>query len=426
MPFNPLLICLLCLSLSTFGQKNFTAAYIVKNNGDSLNGTIDYRNWKKNPETIKFIGSSGQEEEFDPASVSGFYITAQKEKYISAEVSIDKTTDQYNTAYATQVAKDSFILKRVFLLQLIKSASLSLYQYNDGDRNNFYYTEGDGKPVGLIYHFIFLQSGQYLETVDTYKQQLQLLFSSCPKIASKTKNTIYASEPIKNLMTAYLACTNPSAVAEIKKEDHVAIKFGIVGGVMYNTFKFVGHTERNPNDYSTLGLDNYKSNMSPVIGVSMDVGFKRDLNRLHLVNELIYKQYVTSDTGFTHTVLYDLTNTVSFSFSYLQLNTMLRYYFSPGSSVKPFINAGIGNAVMIAERKNSNDVKLTNGNSHSSTAIKDVRKYELTPQFGAGVSIKNLVIEGRFAFSNGFAPFTTFKSKIKSYQVTFTYLLLHK
>jgi len=225
-------LCLLFFSFTAFSQKNFTAAIIVKNNGDTVAGKIDYRNWKKNPDNINFIDNSSRAEVLDPLSISSFYIINENERYVSYDVSIDKGSDEYSKAFSKRMTADTFLVKKVFLLQLIKDPSLSLFQYNDGVRNNFYYIQQEGNPVGLIYHFLFVEDGEQVRTIDSYQQQLEILFSSCPNVAKKTGHTSYTTEALKRITGEYLACSNPSHIAEIKKKDPVPIKFGVVGGAV--------------------------------------------------------------------------------------------------------------------------------------------------------------------------------------------------
>jgi len=37
-----------------FSQENFTTGYVIKLNGDSISGYVDYRNWEINPTKIIF------------------------------------------------------------------------------------------------------------------------------------------------------------------------------------------------------------------------------------------------------------------------------------------------------------------------------------------------------------------------------------
>ena len=48
-----LLVCLTGVSLA-YSQENFVAGSIIKLNGDTVKGYVDYRNWERNPNQIKF------------------------------------------------------------------------------------------------------------------------------------------------------------------------------------------------------------------------------------------------------------------------------------------------------------------------------------------------------------------------------------
>ncbi|MEO6685431.1 MAG: hypothetical protein ABIN24_05675, partial [Dyadobacter sp.] len=89
--FNLLQILLsLTFCQSVYAQKNYEPGYIVKANRDTLNGTIEYLNWSKNPEKINFkSGVNGAEKIYGLAELSSFQV--HDENYIKAFVEVDDT-----------------------------------------------------------------------------------------------------------------------------------------------------------------------------------------------------------------------------------------------------------------------------------------------------------------------------------------------
>ncbi|MFZ4726623.1 MAG: hypothetical protein ACOYMD_14400, partial [Paludibacter sp.] len=44
----------MAISLVVYSQENYVKGFIIKQNGDTLNGLVDYRNWSVNPKQIQF------------------------------------------------------------------------------------------------------------------------------------------------------------------------------------------------------------------------------------------------------------------------------------------------------------------------------------------------------------------------------------
>jgi len=320
----------------------------------------------------------------------------------------------YNTVIDSRISEPGVEHKKVFLLQLINNKLLSLYTYTDNNKQHFYISTSNGNPVELINQYLYVEKGNMLRKNEAFKEQLTTVLADCPEIAQKTRDLPYLENPIKKLVVQYLECALPGTAIESRKDKVVQVDFGIIAGVMYNSYTFSG------NGYLTKG--EFSSNISPVIGASVDVGFKVNNNKWYIVNELVYKQYKTSANLFTHTVLYDYNEYIDFSFPYLQLNTMLRYSFSVGGSVKPFLNAGMGNAYKVAAGKNTSRTVYSDGRDDKvKQGLEDASRYERSMIFGAGVVFSRIQIEARYSLGNGFSPYVNTKSKVNSPQLIVAY-----
>lgn len=416
------IIFALCLhvNIMVIAQSHYISAVVIKNNGDSIAGKIDNRNWNKNAERINFIAGN-KKEVVDVDAIKSIYLINEQEKYVSYAIKIDSTPGNYLQAYSSKIASPSFTEKNVFLLQLLKTDSVSLYLYSGGDRNHFYYTTKNEPPVELIYHFLYDENTSEVKTVTTYKQQLFTLMSACTTIAGKIETVRYTEKDLKKIFLDFLKCGNSAGLVEVKKNNRLPLRFGVVGGALYNNFTFVGNGRIHADNYTDYTIGNYKSNLSPLLGVSLDIGLWHAPHNWHIINELVFKVYKTSNSIFTHTVLYDYTDDIGLSFYYLQLNSLLRYGFQIKAVVKPFINIGVGNGLRISDRQNFSHLTYTNGPEKTIVAIDGPEIYEQSLLFGIGLSLKNMQLEGRYAKSGGFSPYVNFKSKVRSPQLVFTY-----
>src|ERR1700743_2234688 len=77
-----------------FAQSNYHEGYVLKNNGDTVKGYIDYREWMISPKSIDFKIKKEDKNrlQFDPATIRGFRINGM-ETYISyiGKISLNKT-----------------------------------------------------------------------------------------------------------------------------------------------------------------------------------------------------------------------------------------------------------------------------------------------------------------------------------------------
>jgi hypothetical protein len=72
------IFALLAINFLGISQSNFVQAVVINNNGDSIYGQIDYRNWKINPQSISFINSVNEKQAFDAASIRSVYIPGSR------------------------------------------------------------------------------------------------------------------------------------------------------------------------------------------------------------------------------------------------------------------------------------------------------------------------------------------------------------
>ncbi|MBZ5856852.1 outer membrane beta-barrel protein [Flavihumibacter profundi] len=399
----------------SFSQSNFIDAIIINRAGDSVPGKVDYRNWKNNPENIVFLNLSGDKKVFTGADIKGFYIPSVKESYAGYNVGIDMLPGDKDLAISNVSIDSPTIHRPVFLLQLLRHPSLTLYQFRTRQKDHYYYVKDNQQPVELIHNYSYEEANNRVLEHSHYIHQLDSLFSSCTAVQQEAGTVKYTSKSITNIFLKYLECTVPGSSVEVKKKDPTTIKFGIIGGVSINSFDFTGSSE--------LAADNYSGNVSPIFGLSMDIGLPRNRNKWHLVNELGYKAYAT-ENSLTNTTVngYGVNTDVKMSFSYVQLNTLARYIFYGNKKMDFYFNAGIGNAFMIAENENSLHAVYSYGTEVDGKAIEGPRRYEFSVLGGAGLSVGKIQFEFRYAFNKkGFSPSFALDVNPRSYQFLLTY-----
>jgi hypothetical protein len=407
-----LFACSFLLHQQAFTQSNYQPAIIINNNGDSVKGKIDYRNWKKNPETISFIDDAEIQHTLNPNSIKGFIIPSHDEVYSSYTVDVDMRPGDADEAIQNTFIDSPILHKSVFLLRLIANPAVQLYQLTDNNKEHYYFVQPNGVPVELIHHYRYDEPYNQVKENEQYKQQLTDLFSDCPNVTSGLKTIKFKKRDIENSFLHYLQCKGASNTTTVHKiEDASTVSFGAMLGIMHTSYSFEG-TDENLVD------PNYSSSTTPVLGVALDVGLPRGRNQWHIVNELLYKTYKTGST-FTrpYNINYTRTTTVELDFSYLQLNSMLRYVYPSAGALKPYLNLGIGNAFMIVEKTNRLHQSYSFGTEEETKAFDPPSKYEFSLLAGIGLRIHRIEVEFRYAGSKkSFSPFHNLDVNPKSIQ----------
>jgi hypothetical protein len=140
--FTFLIIFITVVNSKLIAQSNFQPGHIVNPFGEKIFGEIDFGNWEKTPDKIKFklLENSQQIMIYSPQEIKGFsvggeqYVSEKVEvfKYVSGEGKIERGSEIETT------------MESVFLLKLV-----------DGEKNLFYYKSPKSKDTSIIKNLIW-------------------------------------------------------------------------------------------------------------------------------------------------------------------------------------------------------------------------------------------------------------------------------
>jgi len=400
-----LLYLLVFSSIVARAQKNYVPAIVISQQNDSLRGFIDYRNWRVNPEQISFKQDlQANEQRFTAADIAGFLIPSENELYLSREVELDVTVQTIDNLLATneRVMKND----TVFLLNIVKGA-YNLYLFNDkNDQPHFVYDSAGqaAKELRLIKKRAS-DDANAIATINLYQQQLSFLFAGCPAVADKARYVRYSENALRNLFRDYHQCRNPSEKIAVKAKEKSGIRWGLLAGAGFNSISFSG------SHY--LAAASYKNSTTPLAGLFLDIPVSRNRHQYWFSAEAFYKTEDASGSFGNSNILEAWQEQVNLKFSYAQLNLLFRYLY-PKGTVKPFANVGWGNGIMISESKNER--YRTDRKNDAVEAIDGPRKHETTFLAGIGVQYKRIQLEARYAWSNGFSPYVSLGTGVRSLQ----------
>lgn len=165
-------LLLAALSVAVMAQSNYHAGYVLKNNGDTLKGYINYREWTQSPKSIDFkINKSDKKEiEFTPQVIKGFQITGM-ETYISYAGTINTNKNAFPdlpSGLDTSVTQDT-----IFLKQVTTGRYLTLYYNSDELKTRLFIAEANAIPVELKY-YVYYNGERQVVNSSIYNGQLLL------------------------------------------------------------------------------------------------------------------------------------------------------------------------------------------------------------------------------------------------------------
>ncbi len=412
-------ICIVCLIvfLSVYGikcgysQKNYQPGYIINFANDTLNGSINYKNWGINPKEIFFKNEKGEISRLTSEDIKSFFVSG--ENYVSAIVNIDANPYKTAVSYSNEY---TYKTDTVFLRSLVLGKK-SLYFYKGMEGKEHFFI-GTDEGYELLHHKLYFKDVGGAKTVFTdkkYIRQLNYYFQDCPEIKEKLKNTLYNSSDLIRLFLKYYSLKNE--LADFHEQDNrVKTDICFIAGVSISKLQFKG----NIND--DLVEAGYSPSMNIPFGVSFDIHLPRNLQKWSVNNELLFTSY-KMEGDFSERSSETIYTTLGYS--YIKLNNMLRYRYSFSKS-SFFLNAGISSGFVVKEinEKRTEHIYQTSEDEFEvkikeERALKESRKYEAGVIIGAGCNYKNFLLEIRHEVSNGISKYVDLKSPVNR-----TYILL--
>ncbi|TKG93784.1 hypothetical protein EYV94_16195 [Puteibacter caeruleilacunae] len=406
-------LCLLFVGIillqTAFSQENYVDGYIVKLNGDTIKGLIDFRDWENNPNKISFKSTiSDTPQLLTPMNINEFGVEDQV--YESAVIDAE-----LNSLLTHNLEVDQTIEVRVdtTFLQVCIRGDKSLYRYRLPSRENFYVKIGD-KYERLIYHRSLVDrkiNGSYKTTVKENKKfigQLSVYLQDSPGIAQKLRNTQYKTNSLMKVFQAYYSNTDITTTFN-KKKEKIITSFGLIAGAAKTTLDFTS------DHYTYLSQGDIDSPVGPIAGISLDLILPKHMQKWWLHNELLYSTYKADGT---HRDLVHKDRYTDYDFtlesSQIRLVNMVRYVF-PKEKFKPFISAGISQLFTIDDSTDLHEVRTyySSVTERDGEAIPETRKYQQGLVFGAGVIHKDLSLEMRYESTNGMSDYTNLGSSTK-------------
>jgi len=361
MKFLRLLTLIMAVPIICLAQSNYKNGYLIKLNGDTVRGEVNYREWHTSPKSILFRQDNhSQPYEVAVRDVKGLNITGY-EKFISYTGPVSTSTVSYINLpnyLDTAVRTDT-----VFLNVVYTGSSVSLLSHTDEVKTRFFVMDGN-KFQELKYYQHYNTDGSQVVTVDTYKRQLIALLAKYNANYDRSSfNEIQkAAYYVKDLVKALkLINVGSPASAEQVSKDLSKLRFFAGAGVAYTAYEFNG-----PKDF---GYESNHAYVSPLISLGVDFlknayiqkyFFRLELSGLrntpYYTGTYSYYTYTETKATLTPQLVWNVYNTpklkyffnvgIAFSYGFISNNKLVateeRRVADPHTFFGPYDSRGIG------------------------------------------------------------------------------------
>lgn len=261
------LTAILLLPLFSFAQSNFKPGYVVGLKGDTLKGSIDYKEWEHNPKQFTFKSSAGVLQQFTVQKSKAFAVTGFEyyEKYI-----VRVSQDTINATQLHSTLDTIYQVDTVFLHTMVKGRYFSLYSYRDNIKTRYYILEpGDAQPQELSYH-AYIDQDASVKYVNRYRVQLENVAQKNNVNNSKLAGMLSDARYSDHDLLAIAATINGSDPKQFLSKSQFGTRFFAGAGISYNDMLFTGTIEY-PDSYTVF----------PRVSFGMDFLNNKDVQRLY-------------------------------------------------------------------------------------------------------------------------------------------------
>ena len=197
-----LITLFIVIPFTLFAQSNYHAGYVLKNDGDTLKGFINYREWRQNPKSIDFKVNKTDKQvlQFNPQSIKEFQITGL-ETYVAyiGEISMNQT----NFSNLPEKLDTTLKSDTIFLQRLATGSHMTLYKYTDEIKTRFFVAETNGSPEELKYYEYYTNAHEIVDK-QVFKGQLisyiNKLNLQIPGLVNKLDQARYEQTDLEQLI----------------------------------------------------------------------------------------------------------------------------------------------------------------------------------------------------------------------------------
>jgi hypothetical protein len=411
-------------------QVDYRPGYVISSQGDTIQGSIDYRNWLQNPRAISFRPSAQSvDHTYKPLEIRAFGVAG--DVYESAIVQVDVSPT--SVGELSENPEPQLVSDTAFIRALI-TGEKSLFLYHTSNhhsgKNEQLYIRNNGQWELLIYKKYLRKktdsrqnTQDFVASNNRYVRQLAVYLQECPSIQKKMRGLRYGGANLERLFRTYYQCTTATPAYE-KKPDKQLLEFGVLAGGVLTSIKF---KVADGTRYSPFAPASFSNDFTFTGGLFLDIVRARNNRKWSLNNELVYTSFESETTNYTQipTDFSHLYTRINLEYSYLKLNTMVRFKY-PVGKVYLFANAGISNGIMLSGSDRRTDVRKLSGSTtmtESKAFDNGVESYELGFLGSLGARYQRYAFETRYERTQGMINYTGMGARLTKVAFLLSYRL---
>ncbi len=298
---NMLWVSLLTLSESVCAQMNPVEGYIISNEGDTINGTLDYLSPAKNSKECHFQKEGESEFKiYKPNEIKGYRIKSDGVYYVSRTFPVDN-------------------VPTTFFAEYLLKGGVSLYRLDLGRNVDYYFFENEkGEVVQMKSHTGNLEAD--LNNEGKNITPAFYIFSKSTKVRDELRKSDLSAQDLTRITREYneTYCQESGDCVQFQYDEEKTLSCNL--HFMASIGAGMMMLEGLPENIVGYG---------PNTGVGMYVTFPRLSNRMSFESRIDYAYYSSSDAYSP--------KWTSFSFTPVMVN----YFFCKEHSVTPYISFGI-------------------------------------------------------------------------------------
>jgi hypothetical protein len=378
----PSLLCIILFPSLAWSQSDFRRGYVIKTEGDTLFGLIDYRESAKANEVCTFKLSDQNETTYSPNTIAGYGF-------------IDGNFFESRKLIAKGTSED-----KIFIEVLIRG-QVSLYKY----QKTFWVQKADVfKPLLNEKKQIFFEGRNVLKETNEHIATLNIMLHDCASIRKSIDKVELREKSLTTLIERYNLCTGATMIVYKTKKPWVKPSIGLAAGVTTTDMQLSSFTPQ----YSTL-TGSFGRSTSSMFGVSFDLLFPRLSERISFAGNLLY---LPAKKFYRYTMLeYGIVerNYIEVEMQRLEIPVAIRYTF-PERTFTPYLNLGVCSTVQLGRSVIwTREVESTNVVRTYNNEITNVKNYQVGIWGGAGI-VKSIsdklaaTLELRYEPAGGILP----------------------
>ncbi|MCR9101811.1 MAG: outer membrane beta-barrel protein [bacterium] len=384
------IVIVLSWSSTAQAQESFRPGQIETREGQVLKGLIAYGSASANPAKFQYKAAGDEPVQvFYPLDVRS--VSVEGDRFVGAVVDREMSSmDREEMSYS----EEPDLKRDTVFLRVVYDGEKSLFQFLGEEGKNQFYVQEGGEYQLLTYKKYLVRVSDGNSVVAEHKpylEQLEAYLSECPAIIPGIPSMDYSMSSMKQLFDAYYQCVGQESSFRATHEE-AKFEWSAKAGASYSLVSVSGG-----GDALNASLEGVSS-VDMAFGVSMEIFFPWVNERISLANDLLYTQYRFQQTTVPESPILP-TPTVDLGGSYLQLSSMVRYYYYFGNNWSAFAGAGLGLGYLLQEY-NSLTVEGI-GYVREDPAIGETRKREFSGNLGIGIGKGPVSLELRGQWGQG-------------------------